>query len=110
MKTGTGRKVCASQAGFSLIEILVAVVVLFIIVFAFTSMLTDGMFGIVRAGERSTNIFASQEKLERKLSMGTTINTPLTITLPDKTTITIPGEIVEFPQGNVNISVFIPRQ
>ena len=109
MKTNL-RRFYRNKSGFSLIELIIAMAVLAIIVATFTTMLTSGLFGIVKAGEKSTNIFLSQEDLEKKLSVGTTIGTPLTITFTDLSTITIQGEIVEFPNGNVSIRAFLPRQ
>ncbi len=110
MRTWIRQLLYTNQSGFSLVELLIAMVVLVIAVTAFTGMLTSGMSGIARAGEKSTHMYLSQEELEKKISTGTTVGTLLTVTFKDLSSIAIPGETVEFSNGNVSISAFIPRR
>lgn len=104
-----GKKVRNNRAGFTLIEMLIALLVLSIVVAALISMLVNGMFGIVAAGTKSSNMYQTQVKVERAINTGTSQNTPLTITFTDSTFITVPGEIASLQTDDVTISVFIPR-
>jgi prepilin-type N-terminal cleavage/methylation domain-containing protein len=105
------QKLIKSQSGFSLVELLVAAVILAIVAAGFIGLYTTGVFGVASAGLRSRNISLTQEELERKINSGTTVEDPLTITFPsDNTTININGEYVVYSNENVTIRAFIPRR
>lgn len=98
------------EAGFSLIELVIAMMILAMAVGGLTTMLTSGMYGIARAGQKSTDLHLSQSDVERKISEGTASVAPLTITFTDTTEIPVLGEFVNFNHGNVEINVFLPKR
>lgn len=98
------------QTGFTLVELLVALMVLTIFLVSFIAMFVNGMFGISSSGQKSSDIFSTQEELEQMISRGTSEATPLTITLPNSSTISVSGEIVIIENGKAKMSTFIPHQ
>lgn len=85
------------DCGLTLIEILIGLAILAVMALSFTALFTSSFAGIFSAGRKSTALFQAQQQMEQKIAGGTSGNTPLTITLPDLTTIQVQGEILSVP-------------
>lgn len=56
-----------NEKGFTLVEVLIAIVILLIIVISFTALFSSSYRGIAGSGQRSAALFGVQEDLERDL-------------------------------------------
>lgn len=106
------RTILSDEGGFSLIEILIALVILSITIFAFTGLFTDSYSRIFSAGRKSQAIYKAQKDMESKIRSGTTLNQDFTITVPHSTNITVKGELVdiEIEGQNAHLTTFVPKQ
>lgn len=59
------------EDGFTLVEALVAIAILTIIIFAFTTLFTTSFSGIFRAGRKSGALYDSQTVLNHAINQGT---------------------------------------
>lgn len=108
----------AHNGGFSLIELLVSVTLLFILAAGFIPLLTNSYAGIYLAGEKNKSVNLAQGEIEKMFSIGTTENVDiLAFSFVDGmnvTTIEVPGKktSVEKGTGNnkVTYDVFIPKR
>jgi len=101
-----------NRAGFTMVEMLLALLILAVTLVPLITMLTDGFAGIVRAGRTSSDLYQTQKLVEEAIYLGTTSSTPLTITFTDASTIQIPGVIREIQLSDTAvtaITTFIPR-
>ena len=102
-----------NRAGFTMVEMLVALLILAITLVPLINMLTDGFAGIVRAGRTSSDLYEVQKLVEEAIYLGSpTSSTWLTVTFTDPSTpsiIQIPGVIREIRFSDTAITTFIPR-
>ena len=102
--------------GFTIIELMIALTILLIILFAFTPLLVGSIERISYAGDKSEALYQSQAELETDISYRETIDgSEVTFTFGDEgnqTIITVPGGFIDSPQveGNATawLSTFIP--
>lgn len=102
--------------GFTIIELMIALTILLIILFAFTPLLVGSIERISYAGDKSEALYQSQADLETNISYRETIDgSEVTFTFGDEgnqTIITVPGGFIDSPQveGNATawLSTFIP--
>lgn len=100
-----------SEKGLSLVEVLIAIVILLMIVIVFTTLFNSSLRGIVSSGDRSSTLFELQTEIETEDQAPTVDNQPKIITFNNG--VNIPGNQGSFKQtmadGNeVLINVFIP--
>jgi prepilin-type N-terminal cleavage/methylation domain-containing protein len=106
------RSFSINDRGFSMVEVLIAIVILLMIVIVFTTLFNSSIRGIVSSGDRSSTLFELQKDLEAENSVPTIIdNQPMNITFGNG--VDIQGKQGSFKQtmadGNeVLINVFIP--
>ena len=104
------------EEGFTIIELMIALSILMIILFAFTPLLVGSIERIGYAGDKSEALYQSQADLETNISLRETIDGyEVTFTFgdeEDQTIITVPGGFIDSPQvqGNAEawLSTFIP--
>lgn len=103
-----------NELGFSLVELLIAMVILAVIILSFTALFSSSFSGIFTAGRKSKALFEAQDELEQKIIGGTSLSTLLTVTFSDSSTITIPGELITgdvLYEGNTGaVTTFIPQR
>ena len=111
------KRLLFNQDGFSLVEILVAFVILLIVITAVTPLFTTSYAGIFRAGRKSNALYQAQRDIESAINVGTALNSdPLTITFPGvpSITLTLQGKIETktYPAeaNNVSVTVFLPKR
>lgn len=95
----------------SLVEILVALLVLTIVIVPLVSMFTDGFSGIARTGRISHDLYQAQIEVEAAITAEagsiTPSPSPLKITFADGSTVSVPGEIREIKVNDVTITTFV---
>lgn len=99
-----------NKSGFALIELIVAVLILALVMAGLIALLRSSMIIIANASEKDINLQHSQSAIERKISKGTVVTTPLTIRFSNNTQILVPGEFIHFAQGDAEIQIFLPRR
>ena len=84
-----------NQKGFTLIEAVIAMLIIGIMCIAFLSMYTSGVTTISKNGNRSSALFTVQSNIEEKLNGATsTTPLPLAITIPNSEPIDVSGNII----------------
>lgn len=109
------KRLLANQHGFSLVEIIVAFVVMLIVITAVTPLFTSSYTGVFRAGRKSSVLQQAQSDIEATIRIGTTLNDdPLDIEFPGVPLIRVYGKIetIIHPTDthNVAITVFLPKR
>ncbi|RAP74754.1 prepilin-type N-terminal cleavage/methylation domain-containing protein [Paenibacillus montanisoli] len=99
------------EQGFSLMEVLVAVVILAVLVMAFIGYFIRGTDTITKTGTRGQNLYTAQQNLESKTNISTTpaplIKYGISGGLPE---INIPGNLVtSVIQGGQVLTEFVPN-
>lgn len=67
----TAKGILSNQKGFSLTEVLVALSILTIIIFAYTELFSSSFSGIFTAGNKSKNLFQAQGTIDEKIGNNT---------------------------------------
>lgn len=103
-----------NQEGFTIVEVLVALVFLIIIIFAFTNLLATGHSGIFRAGQKSEALFYAQEDIDNQIAGGSgTGSVTHTISFSGIDPIPIAGEEIEityqYGDHSDQLYYFIPK-
>ncbi len=107
------------EEGFTLTEIMVALAVLTIIIFAFTTLFTSSFSGIFRAGRKSASLYAAQKEMDHKIAQGTDVSpgeeqemTP-TIIFDQITIDDVSGErleiLYEYEERSGTLVYFLPK-
>lgn len=101
------------ESGFALTEVLVALAILVIIIFAFTTLFTSSFQGIFRAGRKSEALFDTQEKIDQFIAEGGSSGAN-TITIEFNNLVIEPdGEVKVIPYNYENFSgeltYFLPQ-
>lgn len=109
------KRLLANQHGFSLVEIIVAFVVMLIVITAVTPLFTSSYTGVFRAGRKSSALQQAQSDIEAAIRIGTTLNSnPLNISFPGVPSITLQGKIETIihptETHNVAVTVFLPKR
>ncbi|MBF7082134.1 prepilin-type N-terminal cleavage/methylation domain-containing protein [Desulfallas sp. Bu1-1] len=112
-----------NKKGFSILEVLVAISILVIIVFTFTTLFSAGFSGIFSAGRKSEALYKVQKEMENAIinkSGNNVTDGTISISFPSLTDpITVTGKFVICDQtytdsnGNertVTITSFVPNQ
>ena len=77
-------------SGFTLLEAIIALLILTVLILAFAYMLTSTTRTIYRAGQKTVAEFFSQEELEKQLSsIAESVNADISITTSEATSFTI---------------------
>ncbi|HSW35683.1 MAG TPA: prepilin-type N-terminal cleavage/methylation domain-containing protein [Candidatus Limnocylindrales bacterium] len=84
-----------SEQGFSLLELLMALLILMVIVIAFTPLLLNSIERITYAGDKSEAIYMGQSDLEVAISERITVDGHELVFTFDTTEISVPGGLVE---------------
>ena len=85
-----------SEKGFSLVELLVAMVILVLIVFAFTPLFVGSIDRIYFAGDKTEALYQGQSDLEVDIAERITVDgLELVFTFGEDTEVTVPGRLVE---------------
>jgi len=113
--------VLREEKGFTLVEVVVAIMVLSLVTVAVVQIYNSNLFGIILSGDRTEAIYDVQEKLEKELARDPEAiepdehdwkYDPLVLNFEGKS-ITIPGWIVEKDSTEVGPrvsgTVFIPK-
>lgn len=101
--------------GFTLVEVLIALTILFIISSAFLALFVNSYEGITTSGMKNKELYQIQEKLEQAIASGDSFEEKeLIISFPDieqpiKVLGSIQREKVIIGDKKLAISVFIPR-
>jgi len=104
------------QEGFTLVEIIVALAILVIVVFSFTTLYSTTFSGIFRAGDKSKALFEAQDQMDTSISKGfpdVTEDSKLTIDF-DKVTVEVEGKVKnlyymdENEEHTVELFYFLP--
>ncbi len=101
------------ERGFTLVEVLIAIVILLIIVISFTTLFTSSYRGITSSGDRSEALFGIQENIERDLKDANAVVVGSeSIVFTDGEGVTIPGQHRTFKEviiddKEVMIDVFV---
>lgn len=102
--------------GFTIVEVMIAITILVIIVFAFTPLLLGSIQRITYAGDKSEALYQSQASVEADISYKETIDGYEVEFIFDKdgdqTTIEVPGGFIDSPQNKGEatawLSTFLP--
>ncbi|MBS3898094.1 MAG: prepilin-type N-terminal cleavage/methylation domain-containing protein [Dethiobacter sp.] len=98
-------------SGLSLVEVLVALLVMAIVIVPLISMFTNGFSGIARTGRKSQDLYQAQKEVEAAIYAGVNSITPspppLRITFADDSFVLVPGEIREVRVNDIAITTFI---
>jgi len=105
----------AREKGFALIELIIAMTILLIIIFSFTTLFTTSFSGIFGAGDRSEALFKAQEKIDREISSGLNDNNDeLIVYFGSEHQITVDGEkkVIDHDydndERNITLMYFLP--
>ncbi len=107
------KNVLKNEIGFTMVEVLIAALILLIIVIAFTTLFTSSFRGIVSSGSRSETLFGLQENIESDIKdPGADYIGNLNIVFTEGGGVSIPGEHRSFrqvtdDQKEVVIDVFV---
>lgn len=101
------------ENGFTLVELIVALAILSIGIFAFSYMFSSSFANVFTAGRKSSSLLSAQEELELQIAVGTaTDSEELSVFLPDGTEIKIPGEFATgtymYENKTGTVTTFIP--
>lgn len=102
-----------NEEGFTLIEVIIAITILMIVIFAFTTLYTTSFSGIFSAGRKSEALFLAQEAMDNLIAEEVNSGTEtLTIEFVQRT-ISVTGEELEVPyeyEGRTGtIYYFLPK-
>ena len=116
-----------NHKGIMLVEVLMAMAILFIIIFSFSELFTLSYSGIYNAGYKSEGLFKAQQKMENALAdisyvdpegeVTRTSNRSITITSLNSGSLTLYGTEINVIKGytesnglvrNITLSYFIP--
>ena len=75
-------KILKSEQGFTLVEVIVALAILMIIVFAFTQLFTTSFSGIFVAGRKSESLFNVQADMDNAINDGVITDGGSTLVVP----------------------------
>lgn len=111
----------SGKEGLALVELVVAILILAVIILAFTTLFGDSYANIFTAGRKSRALYQAQEELEIKIRTGTAQDNMFAITLPTGTTLpngsgvlTVPGELVTgdytYEGKTGTVTTFIPKK
>lgn len=98
--------------GFTLVELLVSMFIIGMVVAAFVPIFTISVANIYNAGNKTAEVFISQEELEKSFAdnSSSVTNSTLAITFPntsnDAIEVTIPGTNI----STNSINMFIPKK
>lgn len=106
----------AGKEGFTLIELVIALAILMLIVFAFTPLLVGSVERIFYAGAKSEALYQGQAEMEVNIFQKDTIDGHEVVfefgEYPDVTTVTVPGGMIEIEQSQGEamawLSTFLP--
>ncbi len=105
-------KIFKDEYGFTLVEILIAVTILAISVFAFTTLFTGSFTGIFNAGHKSDALFKAQEEMDNIISENTGNGEEVLVIVFDQKTISVSGEKKIIPYEHEgrkgNLHYFLP--
>lgn len=110
-------KTFTEEKGFTLVETIVAMGILVICVFAFTTLFASSYAGIFNAGHKSEKLFEAQHIVESKVTNpvgAEVVNDSITLTIDGASTNVISGKKISASKtygqhGNaVNIKLFVP--
>lgn len=109
MKPRTG------ELGFTMVEVLVAIVVLTVLIGSILLMLSNGMTGVWAAGHRSQALHAAETLIADTVGQGArSAADELSIVFPGMSAINVPGsfeQVTGVSQGcSVTITAFIPER
>jgi len=84
------------EEGFTLVEIIIALTILFIVIISFTILFTTGFSGIFGAGRKSEALYKAQEEMDNTIIRGAEnlASEPLNIKF-DNINIDVSGEEIE---------------
>ena len=103
----------SQEKGFSLIEVLVALAILMISIFAFTTLFTTSFQGIFRAGHKSEAMFEAQEKIDQAIAAGTNSGADNISIVFNDLTINLSGEEfeIDYPYDDYSgkLIYFLPK-
>jgi prepilin-type N-terminal cleavage/methylation domain-containing protein len=83
--------------GFTLVELLVAIAILMIAIFAFTTLFTTSFSGIFRAGRKSEALFTAQEELDNLIAEGVSSPDMAHTIVFTNLDVEVDGEHIEIP-------------
>ena len=108
------------EEGFTIIEVLIALTILVIIIFSFTTLYTTSFTGIFRAGDKSEALFDLQEEIDNAIAEGPSSEfeeATLTIKFDNEEVtkeVTVSGEpkhiVQEYEDRSVDLFYFLPDQ
>lgn len=104
------------EKGFTLVEVLVAIVILLIVVISFTTLFSSSYKGIAGSGQRSEALFGIQEEIESNLEdSGAIVVGPESIVFTEGTGVNIPGQhrtfkevIIDDKEVMIDVFVHVP--
>lgn len=104
-----------NHKGFSLVELLVALVILVIVITGITTLLLGGFSGVFRTGRKTQALKAAQTDIENALRVDNPDNDdPLVIYFDGVSPITLKGKIKtateNYEEHSVSINVFLPQK
>ena len=82
-----------SEKGFTLVEVLVAIFILMIVIFAFTGLFTTSFVGIFSAGNKSNALYGAQADMEENITGYDNTSTD-SLVIPFSSPITLTGKYV----------------
>jgi len=101
------------EEGFSLVEVLVALAVLTIIIFAFTTLFTSSFSGIFRAGRKSASLYEAQAALDHVIEQGTASTAAEVTILFGSIAVNVKGEEVteeyQYEDRTGQLVYFLPK-
>jgi len=104
------------EEGFTIIEVLIALTILVIIIFSFTTLYTTSFTGIFRAGDKSEALFDLQEEIDNAIAEGPSSEfEEATLTIKfDNEEVTVSGKpkhiVQEYEDRSVDLFYFLPDQ
>ncbi len=107
------------EEGFTLVEVLIATLILLIVVIAFTNLFTTSYLGITGSGERSETLFELQKHLEQEAEQnyGSAIHVGAKEIVFNNNGVTVPGGhgsfSMDFDDGKevvIDVFIYAPEQ